>query len=358
MSGTLATNDPVFTAAAKREAMETFESRLRALGSPLVADDVATDQLMRQACSVLDDVAVTLVGADRSERPAVKLAAEIGTSRATRRVHPTESLRAAVVMFEVLLPVVHAALRARHADERALLGGTVSLHRTILRRLGLGAISYAGFLLAKVNDANRDERRRITRKLHDQAAHAVGVALQDLELHDVYVDRDVTQARGRLDSARVALREALEVVRHLARELRESPIEFGGLEQALSSYLTWRVPAGIRATLSVADHLDLPAEVCEELYFALREAIRNTVLHARARNMTVAVAVAGNEVHAEVRDDGSGFDVAETLASQAGIGLTSIRERLELLGGTLDITSRPGAGTTIAIRVARHRFAT
>jgi signal transduction histidine kinase len=358
MSPAVAVNDPLFSPAVRHEAMVSFESRLRAVHSPLVEDDEATGQLLRQAGSVLDDVAAELTGADPGERHTARLAAEIGASRATHRVHPTESLRAAVVMFEVLLPVVQTALRARAADDRALLGGTVSLHESIVRRLGQGAMFYAGFLLAKVNNANRDERHRIARELHDQAAHAVGVALQDFDLHDVYVDRDPVLARRRLDSARVALNEALEVVRHLTRELRESPVEFGGLERALSTYLTWRVPAEIRAKLEVADDLDLPAEVCEELYFVLREAIRNTVLHAQARNMTVVVAVDGGAVHASVQDDGLGFDVAETACSQEGIGLSSIRERLELLDGTLEITSRPGAGTTISVRVARPRFVT
>ncbi|HEY0452992.1 sensor histidine kinase [Actinophytocola sp.] len=358
MSEALADSDPVFTPAARHEAMVSFEHRLRALHSPLVDDAEAAEQLKRQAGSVLDDVAVTVTGAVRSVRPAALLAAEIGASRATHRVHPVESLRAAVVMFDVLLPFVHAALRARRVNEHAVRAGMVGLHESIARRLSLGAMSYAGFLLAKVNNANRDERRRIARELHDQAAHAVGVALQDLELHDVYVDRDPARARWRLDSARVALREALEVVRNLARELRESPVEFGGLASALSGYLAWRVPAGIRVAVSVDDDLDLPAAVSEELYFVLREAIRNTVLHADARNLTVTVAVDGPEVHAVVRDDGLGFDVAETIGSQPGIGLSSIRERLELLGGTLDITSGAGAGTTVSMRLARHRFLT
>jgi signal transduction histidine kinase len=358
MSPAVAANDPLFTPDTRRKAMVSFENRLRALHSPLIEDDQAAGQLMRQAGAVLDDVAAELTDAGRSEREPAVLAAEIGASRAAHRVHPNDSLHAATVMFEVLLPVVRSTLRARRADDSALLGGAVSLHESIVRRLGQGAMFYADFLLAKVNNANRDERHRIARELHDRAAHAVGVALQDFELHDVYVDREPALARMRLESARVALREALEVVRHLARELRESAVEFGGLAQALSTYVTWRVPAEIHAELAVADDLDLPNEVCEELYFVLREAIRNTVLHARARTVRVVVAVAGDEVHATVHDDGVGFDMAETLGSHEGIGLSSIRERLDLLDGTLDITSGPDAGTTVSIRVARPRFLT
>jgi signal transduction histidine kinase len=232
--------------------------------------------------------------------------------------------------------------------------GVTSLHESILHRLGQGAMSYAGFLLTKVNNANRDERHRIARELHDQAAHAVGVALQDLDLHDVYVEEQPALARSRIGSARSALNEALTVVRHLAQELRESPAEVGSLERALADYLTWRVPPEIRTKLSVADDLAPPNEVCEELYFVLREAIRNTVVHAEAQHLEVVVALDGGDIRATVRDDGRGFDVDEVSASPAGVGLSSMRERLELLAGTLEISSMPGRGTTISIRTA-HR---
>jgi signal transduction histidine kinase len=331
-------------------------SSMRALSNPLMADPEAAQQLLRQADAVLDDVAAHVRSADGTAWAwrATELSEEIAASRAHHRVPPTESLRAAAAMFEVLLPTVVDVVRERQADEQALQAAVVSLHESILRRLGHGAMSYAGFLLKKVNNANRDERHRIARELHDQAAHAVGVALQDLELHDVYIENDPTMARTRIASARMALNEALSVVRHLAQELRESPAEVGSLERALADYLTWRVPPEIRTKLSVADDLDPPNEVCEELYFVLREAIRNTVVHAEAQHLEVVVALAGGDIHAMVRDDGRGFDVDAVSASLAGVGLSSMRERLELLAGTLEISSLPGRGTTISIRIA-HR---
>lgn len=348
--------DPLFSPAARQAALESFWNLLQGTSSPLAANFEATDQLMRQANAVLDDVEAALAGADDTteQRAAVLLAAEIGVSRADQRVHPAESLRAAATMFEALLPAVRTAVRDRQADERAMSLATVTLHKSILHRLELGARAYAGYLLKKVNGWHRQERHRIARELHDQAAHAVGVALQDLELHDVYVGRDPERAEFRLGTARAALREALDVVRHLAMELKESPVEVGGLERALSSYLIWRVPAEIRTSLSVASAADLPSKVVEELYFMLREAIRNTVLHAQARNVTVTLTVADGETHATVHDDGQGFEV-NAANLNAGIGLSSIRERLELLDGTLDIVSSPGQGTTISIRIAHER---
>lgn len=342
----------LFTSALRRAALESFRRHLEEMHSPLTTDPEAIDQLLRQADSVLDDVAAAECGAGVTGQRAVRLSAEIGVSRAGHGVHPVESLRAAAVMFEVLLPVVLDRLRDRGIAEQALVSAAGALHESIVRRVGLGAVSYASFLLKKVNGSHREERRRIARELHDRAAHAVGVALQDLELHDVYADQDPVRARKRIGSARTALRVALDVVRHVAQELRESAVEIGGLEKALSDYVASRVPPGVKATISVTGGERLPDEVCDELYVVLREAIRNAVRHAQARRLEVAVEVDGDVVHATVRDDGRGFDVAAAAGSPAGIGLSSMRERLELLDGTFAITSTPGAGTTISILVA------
>jgi signal transduction histidine kinase len=346
----------MFTLAMRRKAMSLFKRRLGSLRSPLTASVEATDQLLRQADSVLDDVEIAMASADLTGavRQDLRLAAEIGASRAVHRVSPVESLRAATAMFEVLLPIVFDELQAQGESQQALMSAATTLHESIMHRVGLGAVSYATFLLKKVDSSHRDERHRIARELHDRAAHAVGVALQDLELHDVYVDQKPANARMRIGSARTALHEALNNIRQLAQELRESAVEVGGLKNALTDYVTSRIPTDIRTTLVVTDAEDLPDEVCEELYVVVREAIRNSVVHAQARHLEVIVTVDDGDIHAVVRDDGRGFDVAKAMASPTGIGLSSMRERLELLAGTLDVRSVPGEGTTISISIAQQ----
>ncbi|WP_035305097.1 sensor histidine kinase [Actinokineospora inagensis] len=349
-------DDPIFSAAVRHDVLESFRQRLVAVRSPLAANGERAAQLWRQADSVLDDVAADIAGVDfapSGHQAALTLSTEIGVSRADHGVRPVESLKVAAIMFDVLLPVVYRESRARSTDERAAtLRAATSLHASILHRFGLGAVSYASFLLKKVSGSHRDERHRIARELHDQAAHAVGVALQQLELHEAYQHSDPPMATKRLESAQAAMREALDVVRNLARELRESAVETGGLERALSAYLSWQVPADIRAGLSVTGDLTVPGEVSQELYFVLREAIRNTVLHAGARNLEVVVAADAHGIRAMVHDDGRGFDVTAAMSQATGVGLWSMRERLELLDGTLDIDSAPGKGTVISIHIA------
>lgn len=341
----------MFPAALRRTTVQSFHDHLRASGNRLADVPEATAQLLRQAESVLDDVETAIAGRPAPAGNGEQLSAEIGASRANRGVHPIESAYAAVTMYRVLLPVVLDRTRARDEHENALITAAGALQESIMHRVGIGAVSYASFLLDKVNHSHRDERRRVGRELHDRAAHSVGVALQDLELYDVYADADPPRARKRIGTARAALREALDAIRGLARELRESAVEIGGLGKALEDYVATRVPACIRTTLSVTGDEQLPDEVCEELYLVLREAIRNAVLHSDAHALEVTVTVADAEVHAIVRDDGRGFDLAAALAARSGVGLSSMRERLELLGGTFTITAAPDTGTAISIVV-------
>lgn len=341
----------MFPADLRRATVLSFRDSLRAAGNRLADIPEATAQLLRQAESVLDDVETALAGGPAPASEAERLSAEIGASRASRGVHPIESAHAAVTMYRTLLPVVLDRTRACGERETALLTAAGALHESIMLRVGIGAVSYAGFLLEKVNQSHRDERRRIGRELHDRAAHSVGVALQDLELYEVYAGTDPARAGARIGTARTAMHEALDSIRGLARELRESAVEIGGLAKALDDYVATRVPPGIHTTVSVTGDEHLPDEVCEELYIVLREAIRNVVLHSGASTLEVTVTVTDGEVRATVRDDGRGFDLAAALAARSGVGLSSMRERLELLGGTFKIVAEAGRGTVISIVV-------
>jgi signal transduction histidine kinase len=304
------------------------------------------DQVQRQLDSVLDDVEDFRIPATGSR--AEHLSEEIGTTRANRGVHPVESAQAAMEMFQVLLPVVVRELRTLGMGDAA--AAAITLHRSIMRRVGLGALAYANYLLMKMSGSHRDERHRIARELHDGAAHAIGVALQNLELHRIYADRDPELARSKMALADEVLREALASIRHTAQGLHDTTAECGNLENALRDYLSTHVPAGIDATASVTgDITGVRDEVCEELYIVLREAVRNAVLHSGARSIRVSVNIDEDRVRATVRDDGDGFEVARTLDSPSGIGLLSMRERVDLLAGELTVTSADGQGTTVTI---------
>jgi signal transduction histidine kinase len=346
--GRLAEERPGFCAEVRREVTEAFAERLRRERSPLIVRSEVHDQLVRQAVTVLADVEAA-VGI-RPVEPLPSLSGEIGVSRALHGIHPIESVRAAVALFEVTLPVVVRELRADGYDEERLVEVSQALHRSIMARIAQGSVSYAGYLLKKVNSSHEDERHRLARELHDRVAHSVGIALQQLQLHDVYVLQDPDRAREKLKATQEVLREAFDVIRHLATELRESAAGAGGLDVAMSHYLAAHAPFGMAHDVVVrGDVTRLPSEVVEELYLVLREAVRNSVLHAAPRRVDIEIEVGDMSVHACVHDDGGGFDVEEAMAAPGGAGLQSMRERVELLGGTLTVVSRTDAGTTVEV---------
>ncbi|WP_086843054.1 sensor histidine kinase [Amycolatopsis kentuckyensis] len=329
--------------------MERLSERLRVLRSPLVATERASAQLRYQLGSVLDDAEHPGDPTIATDLRATHLADEIGTTRAMLGVHPVESVRVAIEMFEVLLPVVVREVRANGGDDAALCEAAGTLEASIMRRVGLGAVSYASYLLKKVNNSHRDERNRIARELHDRVAHSIGVAMQELELHEIYVKRDSDRARKKISAARALMEEALTAVRETAQELHGSASDHGGLRKALADYAAAHVPSGIEMIISLGGDLaTMPPAVSEELYIVLREAIRNAVQHASPRTIRATVEVRESKALAKVEDDGCGFDVAMT---GSGIGLLSMSERVELLDGDFMITSTEGSGTTVSITI-------
>jgi signal transduction histidine kinase len=332
--------------------MESLQYGLREIRSPLIDSAEAMHQLRRQLDSVLDDVEDLCAPAagPHVTSNAVRLSEEIGTTRATQGVHPVESARVAMEMFQVLLPVVAEELRKRGMGDAAAETAAIALHRSIMGRVGLGALSYANHLLQKMSSGHRDERHRLARELHDGLAHSIGVALQNLELHSIYAERDAELAEKKVALARQVLREALASVRQTAQELHDETLKGNDLETALRDYLSLHVPAGIEVSASVTGDIAAVAdEVSDELYIVLREAIRNAVLHSAACSIRVSVRVGEDRVYATVEDDGHGFDVDRQLDSRVGIGLLSMRERVELLAGELTVTSTGGLGTTVSV---------
>ncbi|MBI1878192.1 MAG: sensor histidine kinase, partial [Chloroflexi bacterium] len=106
--------------------------------------------------------------------------------------------------------------------------------------------------------------------------------------------------------------------------------------------------AGVQAQLHTDDMLDLPRQVEEALYHITQEALNNALKHAAATAVTVWIGATGGRIELEVTDNGSGFDL-NIAESQGGLGLTSMRERVEKLDGVLTVLSTPGGGTKVSV---------
>jgi signal transduction histidine kinase len=209
-----------------------------------------------------------------------------------------------------------------------------------------------------VQDALADEWRRISRELHDSIGHSMALALQHLDLHEYFVTGDPERAQRELDAAVNSLNESLRAVRHLSAELRHS-VRKTGLKRALEEYLRTNAPQEVRIDLNFTGDIDtLPSNICEEMYLILREVIRNALRHAQPTELSLAIVADETAVMASFADNGHGFDMS-AVRNLPGGGLSSVTERVRILGGTLDINSAVGEGTSIAfhVPVARDRDA-
>jgi signal transduction histidine kinase len=210
--------------------------------------------------------------------------------------------------------------------------------------------------------AEAAERERISRELHDRVAHTMGVAHQSLELHSALTQSDPERAREKLGLAKGATRTALEETRDLSAQLarRQTEETQDGLTSALGELLRSHLPDGVEGDLQVeGDETALPPIVKEEAYLVMREAVRNAVTHSGCQRVGVIVEVDGGEFRGRVEDDGEGFDQGEIPDGQntdgedgnraEGVGLRSMKERTELLGGRLEISSKPGGGAAVEV---------
>ncbi len=208
-----------------------------------------------------------------------------------------------------------------------------------------------GQLLEQIIAAQEEERKRIARELHDQTGQALTSILVGLRTLEGEADP------ARIQDLKAIVTGTLDEVRDLALELRPSVLDDLGLVPALQHYV--RVWAG-RHDLVIDFHamglegVRLPSPIETALYRIIQEALTNVVRHAQADQVSVLLEARGTMVVAIVEDDGRGFEVDRLMHGQLSehwLGLHGMRERAELLGGTLTIESSPGTGTTVFAEV-------
>ena len=195
-----------------------------------------------------------------------------------------------------------------------------------------------------------EERRHLSRELHDEFGQLI--ATVTVRLHAA---REVAgeAAAPHLDECAALLRRAGEQLRNLALELRPPMLDSVGLEATLHALAKQhQVSTGI--SIQVLGHVQqsVSSDLATTCYRVAQEALTNIARHAQARHVWIELNQSETRLELVVRDDGLGFEVARTLehAAQSGhLGLLGMRERVEILGGTLEVQSEPGRGTRLRI---------
>lgn len=213
-------------------------------------------------------------------------------------------------------------------------------------------------LTAQLIEARATERSAIARELTESVAQsATGLALECASLKG-NGDRESAERFGRMAATAMSL---VEEIRRIARDVHPRHIDELGLDVALrslareaqtASTLVAYTASGLPATAE-----RIPTQVASALYDTAREALKNARRHGGARNVKVSLGVQRHAVTLRVMDDGCGFD-PRLLAQNPCTSLVAIKERVSLVGGTLEIDSAPGKGAQIAAIVPLARNAT
>jgi signal transduction histidine kinase len=203
--------------------------------------------------------------------------------------------------------------------------------------------------------AQEDERKRISRELHDEIAQTlVGI---NVRLSELSRDAEVNP-RGlqkRIARAQRLVEKSVATVHRFARELRPSVLDDLGLVPALHTFMKGiREQTGMRVSLSAFGAVEkINGDKRTVLYRVAQEALNNAARHAQASQAEVRIEKLGGAICVTIKDDGKGFQLEQVLRANKNrrLGLLGMRERLQMVGGNVAIDSTPGEGTTILAQI-------
>jgi len=206
-------------------------------------------------------------------------------------------------------------------------------------------------LAAQLITAQEEERRRVSRELHDGLCQKLASLALDVENLAVALPPPST-TRARLQDLGARAIKVSEEARHIAYELHPSVLDDLGLVvslKALCDEFSKAEKVRVDFTAGTLPHL-VPQKIASGLYRIAQEGLRNVAKHAKAKHLSVALAVRDHSLVLSLEDNGVGF-TPQAVKGKGGLGLVSIGERARIVGGALSIDSKPGDGTRISVKV-------
>jgi signal transduction histidine kinase len=203
----------------------------------------------------------------------------------------------------------------------------------------------------KLVEAQEQERARIARELHDdinQRVALLAVQLEQVRENNVELPSEVLSTMQELQKQTTEISNDVQAISH---DLHSSQLEYLGIVAGMKS---WCKEFAERQKMEIDCRHDvrstLPREIGLCLLRVLQEALHNAAKHSGVKRIEVQLREESGEIHLTVSDSGRGFDV-EAVKQGKGLGLTSMRERVRLVNGTISVESKPLGGTTIHVRV-------
>ncbi|MCR6108042.1 histidine kinase [Salipaludibacillus agaradhaerens] len=204
----------------------------------------------------------------------------------------------------------------------------------------------------KIIQAQEEERKKISREIHDGPAQTMANVMLRSELVEKVLDQDgVEKARVEIHDLRRMVKNSLSEVRRIIYDLRPMTLDDLGLVPTLTKYLrNAEEHTGVSITFQrLGKEQRLPSEMEVAIFRFIQEAVQNACKHAEATEIVVKMEMKKDIVNAVIKDDGKGFDPA--VKKEGSFGLVGMKERINMLDGRLSIDSKPGKGTLIMVQV-------
>jgi two-component system, NarL family, sensor histidine kinase DegS len=196
-------------------------------------------------------------------------------------------------------------------------------------------------------EERHDERMQIAGYLHDDLAQVLFRMSLHIDIGQKHLQKgNIDDLRTELDSIRTSRDRTMELIRSLIKDLRQSPLGRAGLAEAIASFCADAERTSDARFVTRLQEIGMPPPVQLLCYQVAREAVMNAVKHANATEIRVALERTMDGARVTVEDDGYGFDV-ERGSPEGHFGLTMMRERTQVAGGSFRMDSESGQGTRI-----------
>lgn len=208
--------------------------------------------------------------------------------------------------------------------------------------------------ITQVSLAQEEERRRISRELHDDLGPSLAAIVNRLRAAEPLVAAEPGKVQAELRDVAHRLTGHIQGIRELIYDLRPLTLDQLGLVGSLRQYVErFGQEHAIDASFTSAGDFEFNPLVEVTVLRVVQECLSNVQRHSNAAHVEVVLATVGNEVQVHVTDDGTGFDPQSATASRLGkgVGLLSMRERAELVDGNVALESSPGAGCRVTLRI-------
>lgn len=202
-------------------------------------------------------------------------------------------------------------------------------------------------LTQQLISVQEEERRILSRELHDEAGQALSIIKVYLNLLEKDIKNSDKELTDKFNKVKEALSNAHELFRTISISLRPPVLDAIGLVgsiQELCSQISER--AGIQIKYEGEKEIKIDDMASIIIYRVVQESINNVLLHSKSKNVNVKIERHGNQLHVSIADDGIGFDPTKEEKS-AGLGIIGMKERMELIGGSLQIESEEGQGSSV-----------